>query len=122
MADTSDINIERAGQLDTTALSDALDRLGIEGQCLGIKPLHSDFRLVGRAFTILYGPAATPPGTVGDFIDDIPPDTVIVIEAMKMLHPLTATGSAVVDEVLVAVGDQIESNQPLVTFATGEDR
>jgi 4-hydroxy-4-methyl-2-oxoglutarate aldolase len=75
-----DENVQRASQLDTTALSDALDRLGIPSQCLGIKPLDPRFRLAGRAFTILYGPASVPPGTVGDFIDDVPEGTVIVID------------------------------------------
>jgi len=75
-----DANIQRASKLDTTSISDALDRLGIAGQCLGIKPLDHRFRLTGRAFTILYGPATTPPGTVGDYIDDLEPDTVIVLD------------------------------------------
>ena len=75
-----DQNVQRASKLDTTALSDALDRLGIPGQCLGIKPLDHRFRLAGRAFTILYGPAGIPPGTVGDYIDDIAEGTVIVID------------------------------------------
>jgi len=75
-----DQNVQRASKLDTTALSDALDRLGIPGQCLGIKPLDSRFRLAGRAFTLLYGPAGVPPGTVGDFIDDVPQGNVIVID------------------------------------------
>jgi len=78
MAD--DTNLQRASKLDTTALSDALDRLGIAGQCLGIKPLDPRFRLTGRAFTILYGPAGTPPGTVGDYIDDVPPGGVVVLD------------------------------------------
>jgi 4-hydroxy-4-methyl-2-oxoglutarate aldolase len=75
-----DDNIKRASKLDTTSLSDALDRLGISGQCLGIKPLDHSFRMTGRAFTILYGPAGTPPGTVGDYIDDLEPDTVVVLD------------------------------------------
>ncbi len=75
-----DDNIQRASKLDTTSISDALDRLGIAGQCLGIKPLDHRFRLTGRAFTILYGPASTPPGTVGDYIDDLEPDTVVVLD------------------------------------------
>src|SRR5262245_34763015 len=75
-----DQNLERAAKLDTTALSDALDRLGIAGQCLGIKPLDFRFRLTGRAFTLLYGPAGVPPGTVGDFIDDVAEGSVIVID------------------------------------------
>ena len=78
MAD--DKNVERASKLDTTSLSDALDRLGIAGQCLGIKPLDPRFRLTGRAFTILYGPASSPPGTVGDYIDDVPVGGVVVLD------------------------------------------
>jgi regulator of RNase E activity RraA len=76
----ADHNVERASKLDTTSLSDALDRLGIAGQCLNIKPLDHRFRLTGRAFTILYGPAGTPPGTVGDYIDDVPAGSVVVLD------------------------------------------
>ena len=43
-------------------------------------------------------------------------DVLVVIEAMKMLHSLTVAGPGVVDEVRVGVGDQIESDQILVTF------
>ena len=75
-----DQNVQRASKLDTTSLSDALDRLGIPGQCLGIKPLDHRFRLAGRAYTLLYGPAGVPPGTVGDFIDEVPEGSVIVID------------------------------------------
>jgi 4-hydroxy-4-methyl-2-oxoglutarate aldolase len=75
-----DQNVQRAARLDTTSLSDALDRLGIAGQCLGIKPLDYRFRLAGRAYTILYGPAGKPPGTVGDYIDDVPPGSVVVLD------------------------------------------
>src|SRR6516225_1861001 len=75
-----DPNLERASKLDTTSLSDAMDRLGIAGQCLGIKPLDPSFRLTGRAFTILYGPAGKPPGTVGDYIDDVAAGSVVVLD------------------------------------------
>jgi regulator of RNase E activity RraA len=76
----TDANVERASRLDTTAISDALDRLAIAGQCLNIKPLDHRFRLAGRAFTILYGPAGTPPGTVGDYIDDVEQGSVVVLD------------------------------------------
>src|SRR5690242_2985926 len=79
MAD-QDKNVQRAAKLDTTSISDAMDRLGIAGQCLNIKPLDPKFRLTGRAFTILYGPAGSPPGTVGDYIDDVAPGSVIVLD------------------------------------------
>lgn len=77
---TEDTNVLRAGKLDTASLSDAMDRLGISGQCYRIKPRDPKFRMAGRAFTILYGPAGNPAGTVGDFIDDVPPGAVIVLD------------------------------------------
>jgi 4-hydroxy-4-methyl-2-oxoglutarate aldolase len=77
----SDKNVERASKLDTATISDALDKLRISGQCLGIKPRDHNFRLAGRAYTILYGPLdAENPGTVGDFIDKLEPGTVVVID------------------------------------------
>lgn len=80
MSETNDMAVARAARLDTATLSDALDRLGIVGQCHKIKGRDPEFRMAGRAFTLLCGPASTPPGTVGDFIDDVPPGAVIVID------------------------------------------
>jgi len=75
-----DANVERARKLETATLSDALDRLGIVGQCLGIKPLDFAFQITGRAFTCKYAPVGDPGGTVGDFVDDVPPGSVIAID------------------------------------------
>ena len=76
----TDANLARAARLDTATISDALDRCGIAGQCHRIAPLDPKFRLAGRAYTLLYGPAANPPGTVGDYIDDVPPGGVVVLD------------------------------------------
>jgi 4-hydroxy-4-methyl-2-oxoglutarate aldolase len=76
----TDRNTERASVLDTATLSDALDRHGLNGQCYRIKPRSTDFRMTGRAWTLLYGPAGSPPGTVGDYIDDVAPGSVIVLD------------------------------------------
>jgi regulator of RNase E activity RraA len=73
-------NVARAGKLETATLSDALDRLGIVGQCYKIKGRDPAFRMAGRAFTMLCGPASNPPGTVGDYIDDVPPGDIVVID------------------------------------------
>jgi 4-hydroxy-4-methyl-2-oxoglutarate aldolase len=78
--DLTDANVARAARLDTATLSDALDRLGLAGQCRGLSPRDSGFRMAGRAFTILYGPAGKPAGTVGDYIDDVPADAVVVLD------------------------------------------
>lgn len=80
MTDSVDANVARAAKLETATLSDALDKLGIAGQCLGIKPLDHAFRLAGRAFTLAYAPVGHPTGTVGDFIDDVPVGSVICID------------------------------------------
>jgi regulator of RNase E activity RraA len=77
---TTDKSVARAAALDTATLSDALDRLGIAGQCHHIKGRDPGMHLVGRAYTIKYGPASTPPGTVGDYIDDIVPGSVLVLD------------------------------------------
>jgi len=78
--DEMDKNVERASKLDTATISDALDRFGIVGQCYKIKPRDPKFRMAGRAFTMLCGPASNPPGTVGDYIDDVPVGSVVVID------------------------------------------
>ena len=77
---SSDPSVARAAKLDTATLSDALDKLGINGQCYRIKPRSTAFRMAGRAWTLLYGPAGNPAGTVGDYIDDVPPGSVIVLD------------------------------------------
>lgn len=67
--------------LSTSNISDALDRYGISGQCLRIKPLSNSFKLFGPAFTIRMIPVTEQKGTVGDYIDDVPPDSVVVIDS-----------------------------------------
>lgn len=74
-----DKNLGRVQALDTASISDALDRLGIVGQCYQVKPRDINFRMTGRAYTVRYGPAAKPSGTVGDYIDDVPPNSVVVL-------------------------------------------
>jgi len=80
MSTPQDANVARAAKLDTATLSDALDKLGIAGQCYKIKPRDGGFRMAGRAWTLLYGPSGKPSGTVGDYIDDVPPGSVIVLD------------------------------------------
>ncbi len=36
--------------------------------------------MTGRAYTMICGPAANPPGTVGDYIDEVPEGHVVVID------------------------------------------
>ncbi len=66
--------------LSAAAVSDALDRCGIAGQCLGVRPLSSAFRLLGPAVTVRYAPRGEQGGTVGDYIDDVPAGSVVVLD------------------------------------------
>lgn len=75
-----DPNVVRATKLDTATLSDALDQFGIVGQCYQISGRDPSFQMAGRAFTMICGPAGKPPGTVGDYIDDVPEGHVVVID------------------------------------------
>jgi regulator of RNase E activity RraA len=67
-------------KLGTSALSDAMDRLGIPGQALGIKPIDRSFRVCGPAFTVHNMPVDIHGGSVGDYIDDVPDGAVICID------------------------------------------
>lgn len=72
--------IESLKKIDTSTISDALDKLNLVGQCLGIKSINPQWKIVGRAFTIKYGPVDIEKGTVGDYIDDVPPGHVVVLD------------------------------------------
>ena len=41
-------------------------------------------------------------------------DTLLIVEAMKVMNPITATRGGTVREVLVANGEPVEYDQPLV--------
>lgn len=72
--------VARLGTLSTATVSDALDRLGLPGSAHGIHPLAQGQRLAGTAFTVRYVPAGAAPGTVGDYIDDVAPGQVVVLD------------------------------------------
>ena len=54
---STDGAINRLAKLDTCAVSDALDRLGLKGAVLGLRPLWPCPRIVGRAVTVKIKPA-----------------------------------------------------------------
>jgi len=72
--------LDRLRKLPTAAISDTLDQEGIPGALEGLAPLSNDFRVAGPAFTIRYAPVDSAGGTVGDFLDEVPPGAVIVID------------------------------------------
>lgn len=125
--------------LDTPGVSDALDKLGLAGQCLGLAPLD-DYRhtLVGPAFTVKYVPCGIPAGTVGDFIDDVTPGDVIVIDndgrtdctvwgdIMTQYAGARGIAATVIDGVCRDVAKALGDGYPLFTrgrfMRTGKDR
>ena len=64
----------------TATVSDALDRLGLKGSAHGIAPLANGQRMAGPAYTVRYVPVGDPKGTVGDYIDEIAPGGVAVLD------------------------------------------
>lgn len=65
----------------TATISDALDSLGVEGCALGIMPIDRSFAMAGRAYTVRYRRISTVnPGTVGDYLDDVPAGSVVVLD------------------------------------------
>ena len=80
--DPNDPMVQEFAKLGTTPVSDAMDRLGLIGQVLGVKPVDRDFILCGRAFTVRNEPmvAAHKGESVGDYIDNVPAGGVVVID------------------------------------------
>jgi len=127
----------RLEALSCCDLSDALDRLGIDGQCLGIMPLDRSFRLIGQAVTLRYG-LGRPGGTVGDYIDDIGPHQVVAIDnggrtdatvwgdLLTMVASRRGVAGTVIDGVCRDIDRSIELGYPIFsrgnTMRTGKDR
>lgn len=125
--------------LDTPGVSDALDKLGLPGQCVGIAPLANYTQVVvGPAFTVQYVSASVPPGTVGDFIDDVAPGDVVVIDnggrtdctvwgdIMTQYAGSRAIAATVIDGVCRDVSKALHDGYPVFSkgrfMRTGKDR
>lgn len=60
----TDTRLDRLANLDTTAVSDALDFFGLPGATVGLLPLWHCPRIVGRASTVQLGPKSGSAPTV----------------------------------------------------------
>jgi len=128
----------RLNKLSTSTVSDAMDRLGIAGQCLGIKPVDVKFRLCGRAYTMRTVPAEVVAGSVGDYIDDVPAGAVVVIDnggrqdktvwgdILTFLAEKNGVAGTVIDGNCRDIHRCIEINYPVFSrgwsMRTGKDR
>jgi 4-hydroxy-4-methyl-2-oxoglutarate aldolase len=127
------------GALGTSSVSDALDRCGIAGQPVGIKPVDRSFCLSGVAFTVRYVPIDhARKGSVGDFLDDVPAGSVVVIDnggrldatvwgdLMTFVAHRNGVAGTVVDGVTRDTARAVELEYPIFarsTFMrTGKDR
>lgn len=75
-----DLIIERLSRLDVASVSDAMDKIGVPCGLLGIHPVVAGKHICGRAFTVHYVPNGVVKGNVGDFLDDVLPGQVVVID------------------------------------------
>lgn len=130
--------VSRLNAVGVTALSDALDRLGIDGQALGIAPVVRTMRFAGRAFTIRMLPVGLTGGSVGDYIDDVEPGQVVVIDNDGRLDTTVwgdiltfvahnkGVAATVIDGVCRDSDRCVELGYPVfskaVTMRTGKDR
>lgn len=133
-----DETVSRLKELSTTTVSDALDRLGIATQCLEIKPLDRAFRLCGPAFTMRTIPVSVEAGTVGDYIDDVPPGQIVTIDnagrqdmtvwgdILTWVADKRGVGGTVIDGVCRDIQGSLDVGYPLYTrgwsMRTGKDR
>ncbi|MFI9834524.1 RraA family protein [Streptomyces sp. NPDC051913] len=134
---TDDI-VERLREIGTSTLSDALDRIGLPGAVPGIVPFDTRLRLCGRAFTGQYEPVDDSGGTVGDYIDDVAPGEIVVLnnegrldctvwgDILTYVSAARGIGGTVIDGVCRDVRPSLELDYPVFargrSMQTGKDR
>ena len=130
--------IERLGRLDVASVSDAMDKIGIPCGLLGIHAVVPGKHICGRAFSVNYVPNGVVKGNVGDFLDDVQPGQVVVIDNSGRLYctvwgdimtfVATRKGIAgtVIDGVCRDIPGILENDYPIFTkstyMVTGKDR
>ena len=133
-----DAILERFKKLDTTCVSDAMDKLGVECCLYGVKPIQTGQKICGRAYTVHYVPCGVVKGTVGDFLDDVKPGEVVVIDnagrddctvwgdIMSKTAKLKGVEGTVIDGVCRDIPAVIECGYPIYAkgyyMRTGKDR
>lgn len=72
--------LARFARLPSSAISDALDKLGIAGQVDGLRPMLGGARICGQAVTLRYLPVGVAGGNVGDYLHLAEAGDVICID------------------------------------------
>ena len=135
----ADSGLTRAlGGFSTATLSDALDRSGIAGGCHGITAVVEGVKMAGSAYTVRYVPIGAVKGTVGDFIDDVAPGDVIVLDnngrtdctvwgdILTVTAKMKGISGTVIDGVCRDIPTILEEQYPIFSrgrfMMTGKDR
>jgi regulator of RNase E activity RraA len=129
---------DRLKAIGVTTLSDALDRLGIDGQCLGVMPFDRSMAFAGEAFTVRMVPVGVSGGSVGDYLDEVAPGQVVVLDnngrldatvwgdILTFVAHRNGVAGTVIDGVCRDIGRSIELGYPIFaranTMRTGKDR
>lgn len=130
--------VKRVESFSTSIISDALDRFGIGGGCKGITPVVSGVKMVGTAYTVRYIPIGAVKGTVGDYIDDVLPGDVVVLDnngrtdctvwgdILTVNAKMKGIAGTVIDGVCRDVSTILEERYPVFSrgrfMMTGKDR
>lgn len=130
--------IEKFRTLSTCTISDTMDKLGVRGGCHGIEPVVSGVKMAGVAFTVRYVPVGAVKGTVGDYIDDLSPGDVIVLDnhgrtsctvwgdILTVTAKMKGIAGTVIDGVCRDVPTILEERYPVFSrgkfMMTGKDR
>lgn len=129
----------QARGLSSAEVSDALDYFGLPGSAVGVRPVAGPRKLFGPAFTVRFGPVDTSqPGTVGDYLDEMPAGSVAVLDnagrpdctvwggIMSQLAAHRAIAGTVVDGVCRDTQEADAAGYPLFALGrfmrTGKDR
>ena len=129
----------QARGLSSAEVSDALDYFGLPGSAVGVRPVAGPRKLFGHAFTVRFGPVDTSqPGTVGDYLDEMPAGSVAVLDnagrpdctvwggIMSLLAAHRAIAGTVVNGVCRDTQEADAAGYPLFALGrfmrTGKDR
>ena len=130
--------VKRFHALPTSVLSDALDKFGLAGGCHGLTPVVAGLKMVGTAYTIRYVPVGAVKGTVGDYIEDVLPGDVVVLDnqgrtdctvwgdILTVTAKMKGVAGTVIDGVCRDVPTILQERYPIFSrgrfMMTGKDR
>lgn len=125
-------------RIPVATISDALDKLGLRGTSPGLLPLVDGARMVGRAYTGRYVPVQYSGVTVGDYLDEVQPGQVVVLDnngrldctvwgaLMTVAADVGGIAGTVVNGVCRDTREVLDREYPMFTrgrhMATGKDR